>query len=324
MVALVVVDFTELQDLHGILTGGHGQHVTAVVTVVQVIVRVRHRLHTALHAGRVTPSHEECSASIASGLSMKQHLGGASVDHRRGPDGHDSGFGVELSVSQHRLMLLNAHIQRHVVTLGPATQGRQPQNGVVEATLQQHLAPSAHQIGVTGMGGVTCLEGEHGVRLLVLELLHDLRRSEPPLIQTVIVTNALHQLDLSANEPVSSAVNVLDVRVAVVDHTVQAAHDLFFAIGVYLRVTQHSQEVTVLAHQSHRSHSIGACLAVNLVFDGFLGVLSARQHDGHRHRHSLRGHAVKVLHVGLLAVELFGAREVMRIHQNRVEVDSLQ
>mmetsp|Transcript_25990 Transcript_25990/g.40891 ORF Transcript_25990/g.40891 Transcript_25990/m.40891 type:complete len:442 (-) Transcript_25990:191-1516(-) len=188
----VVVHLGEAQQVEVLAqAGGHLQHVPAVVAVVQVVVRVGQGQLRALHARGVAAHHEVGRAAVAPALGVEDHLRGARVHHGRGPDGHHRPGRVQHALLQHRHVLLHAHIQGHIVLLGPAAQRGQPEHRVLVPLAQQPVAALLHQVGVARVRGVPRLEGVHDVRVLLGELRAQLLQRQAVLVQAIVVADAL-------------------------------------------------------------------------------------------------------------------------------------
>ena len=165
--------------------------------------------------------------------------------------------------------------------------------------------------------GVARLEGVHGIRPLGLELVHKLRGGLAPLIQAIIVADAIEQLHLPADQPVPARVDVLNVRMAVVDGAEHARHDLLLAVGVHLRTAQNGHGVPHLGHQRH-----GARIGI---VDRLLGVVGTGQGDGDAHADALGGLLLgKAAEIGRLLVDPRIAGQIVRIDEEGVEVQRLQ
>jgi len=70
-----------------------------------------------------------------------------------------------------------------------------------------------HEQSVTVVDGIAQLEGEHRVRLQLLEASAQLGRREAVLVQSVAPGHAAQHLQVSARQPVPAAQDLLDVRV---------------------------------------------------------------------------------------------------------------
>ena len=245
---------------------------------------------------------------------MELHLGGARVDHRRRPDGHHRPVGVELARRHHLVVLLDAHVEGHVRRLGPATERREPQHGVLVPLGHQPLARVLHQEGVTGVRRVARLEGVDDVGALASERRLELVDSEAVLVKAVVVLDAAEQLDLAAEAVrLARREHVLDVRVVVVVRAPSAVDDLARAVLVQLGRAQDGKRLAGGAGERHRGGL--ADLAAREVGD--------RQDDRHRHRDALLGELG--LHpVGGLPLEVpLHARVVVRVREHRVEPELL-
>lgn len=64
--------------------------------------------------------------------------------------------------------------------------------------------------------------------------------------QERFLPDAVEQLDLPADKPITARVDVLDVRVSRVDNAEYSGHDLLLPVGVDLEVVDHSHSLTVL------------------------------------------------------------------------------
>ena len=115
------------------------------------------------------------------------------------------------------LVLSDANIERNVIFLGPATEGAQPQDGLLVALCTKILTGTPHEVGMASMSGISRLEGIHSIGALGLELLGKLLGSLTPLVQAIIVTDAVQQLDFTTDEIITTTGNVLDVGVTGID-----------------------------------------------------------------------------------------------------------
>mmetsp|Transcript_28426 Transcript_28426/g.59660 ORF Transcript_28426/g.59660 Transcript_28426/m.59660 type:complete len:725 (-) Transcript_28426:86-2260(-) len=253
---------------------------------------------------------------------MELNFGGTGVDHGSGPDGHDGLGGIESSgVFQTRvqnlLMLLDTHIQRNVILLRPSTQRTQPKHRILETLPLQVLSSTPHQIRMTGMSGVPSLEGVDGICALVLELLHELLGSFAPLVQSVVVSNAIEEFDFPTDEVISAFVNFLDVGMSHVDDSKHAGDDFFLAVGVDFGVAENGHDVSHLGGERHG--------VVRRGFDGRFGVGGTGQGDGDGHGDAM-GRAVgfEMLEVGGGRVDILVIGEVERIDEDGVEVKDFQ
>jgi hypothetical protein len=134
---------------------------------------------------------------------------------------------VQLARSHHLLVLLDAHVERHVGLLRPPAERREPQHGVLVAAVHQ-LAPRVlHQKGVASVRRVARLEGVHGVGALLFEGGAQLVRGEAVVVEAVAVRDLTEELDLTAErEVLARRKQLLHVRVLVVDDTPRAHEQL--------------------------------------------------------------------------------------------------
>ena len=70
-------------------------------------------------------------------LTSCTYLSRSRVHHRGRPDGKHSPGRVKHALVKHSLVLLHTHVQRHVVSLGPSSQRRQPQHRVLVSSLHE-------------------------------------------------------------------------------------------------------------------------------------------------------------------------------------------
>ena len=99
------------------------------------------------------------------------------------------------------------------------------------------------------MRGIARLEREDHVGALFLERrVHFLRR-QAILVQPVVVRHLLPHLDLAPDEPVAARVYVVYVRVAHVNGSETARHDLLLAVLVHLRGPEDGQSAAVLVDE---------------------------------------------------------------------------
>mmetsp|Transcript_53937 Transcript_53937/g.142010 ORF Transcript_53937/g.142010 Transcript_53937/m.142010 type:complete len:478 (-) Transcript_53937:1889-3322(-) len=120
VVLLVVVHLLEAEELHVAHAGRRHEDIAAVVGVVEVVALVGAR--RVGHARRVAPHGEEGGARDAARLGVELHLGRPGVDHGRRPDGHDGPVRVQLARRHHLVVLLDAHVERHIRRLRPAAE----------------------------------------------------------------------------------------------------------------------------------------------------------------------------------------------------------
>ena len=66
------------------------------------------------HAGRVPPDHKKLRAGHLPRPRVELDLRRPRVHHRSGPDGEDGRGLVEHPLREHGLVLLDAHVERHV------------------------------------------------------------------------------------------------------------------------------------------------------------------------------------------------------------------
>mmetsp|Transcript_8887 Transcript_8887/g.16890 ORF Transcript_8887/g.16890 Transcript_8887/m.16890 type:complete len:819 (-) Transcript_8887:890-3346(-) len=313
---LVVVHLGEGEDLHLAETRRRLQHVAPVVAVVEVAARghLARRLG-ALDAGGVAPGDEEARADVAAGLAVPLDLGGAGVDHGGRPDGHD-GVGGEHTFLDDDLVLVDAHVERHVVGLGPAAERREPEQRLLVAHRVQLASSILHEVGVSGVSRVTRLESVHGISTGGNEALAELGRGETVVVHAIVVADALEELDLTAEEVGSTLEHLLDVRVLGVDASEDARDDLLLAVVVDLRIRQHSH---ALARRGDEGDGFFA-------LDHLLGGGGDGQDDGHRHVDAVAQLQLGgvVIVVGLLLSEVGVAREVEWVDEHRVVVQGLQ
>ena len=214
-------------------------------------------------------------------------------------------------------MLSDANIEWDVILLGPTTERAEPQHGLL-VTLSPKVLPSApHEVGMASVGGISCLEGIHSIGTLGLELLRQLLGGLAPLVQTIVVADAVQQLHFAADQVIAAAVNVLDVGMAGVDGAKHAGDDLLLAVVVHLRI---AEDGNGLAHL--RNEGDGALVRA---LNGRLGERGTGQGDGDRHADTLRGLTIgEVGKVGLRLVTEGIAGEVEGVDQDGVEVDGLE
>lgn len=135
-------------------------------------------------------------------------------------------------------MLSDANIERNVILLGPATEGAEPQDGLLVALSTKILTGTPHEVGMASVGGISRLEGIHGIGTLGLELLGKLLSSLTPLVQAIIVTDAVQELDFTTDEVISAAGNVLDIGMTGINDTKHTSNNLLLAVVVNFGVAK--------------------------------------------------------------------------------------
>mmetsp|Transcript_4171 Transcript_4171/g.12317 ORF Transcript_4171/g.12317 Transcript_4171/m.12317 type:complete len:291 (+) Transcript_4171:1044-1916(+) len=173
VVALVVEELVEGDQSHQPVfeDGGHLEHISRMLPLVEVIVGMPQCLGRALDARGVPSHHEEGCPSIATARSVKLHLGGACVDHGSRPDRHDGCLWIQHTLINDGLVLLDTDVQRHVVILGPTTKWGEPEQGTLESLLPHLLQAGLHEIGMPCVRRIPRLERVNHIRTLGLELL---------------------------------------------------------------------------------------------------------------------------------------------------------
>mmetsp|Transcript_13385 Transcript_13385/g.34856 ORF Transcript_13385/g.34856 Transcript_13385/m.34856 type:complete len:274 (-) Transcript_13385:1295-2116(-) len=267
------------------------------------VVALRGALCRARHARRVAPDDEEGRAADPPRLGVELHLRRPGVDHRRRPDRHDRRLLVQHTLLNHRLVLLDAHVERHVRGLRPAAERREPQHGVAVPPLLELALRVSHQERVPGVRRVARLEGEDGVGVAPSELAAQLVHREPELVEAVVVLDLAKQLDLSAHEPVARRADEGDVRVIGILHTEAARDDLLLPVLIHLRVAHNRER---LAGRVVQSDGVG-------LLDLPLGEVGDRQDYGHGH-----GDAHRRVRLGVQPIRLpldvpRHPREVVRV-----------
>mmetsp|Transcript_12774 Transcript_12774/g.19307 ORF Transcript_12774/g.19307 Transcript_12774/m.19307 type:complete len:452 (+) Transcript_12774:1276-2631(+) len=253
---------------------------------------------------------------------MELDLSRTSVDHRSRPNRHNSGGRVKSSRMrqtslQNLLMLLNPDIQRHIIALGPSSQRTQPQDRILVTLGLQILTSGLHQVGMPSVCGVSRLEGIHGIRTLGLELVHKLRGSLTPLIESIIVTNAIEQFNFTTNQPVATRVNILNVRMTIINDTKHTRDNLLLAVAVDFRIAKNGNRLSHLSHQSDGVHTG--------IFNRLLGKTSAGKSDRDAHADTLRRLLLgKVAKVRLFLVDHGVSSQIIRIDEDGVEMKRLQ
>mmetsp|Transcript_1546 Transcript_1546/g.2635 ORF Transcript_1546/g.2635 Transcript_1546/m.2635 type:complete len:613 (+) Transcript_1546:858-2696(+) len=316
VVLFVVVDLGEGQNLHLSEAWRGLQHVAAVVSIVEVAAD-RHLVLVLgpLDSCGVAAGDEEASPDVAAGFAVPLYLGRAGVDHRRRPDGHD-GVPRKHAFLDDDVVLVDPHVERHVVVLGPASEGGEPE----ERLLVPHgleLAPGVlHEEGVARVSGVARLEGVNRVGAGVDEFLAQLGGGEAVLVESVVVLDRRKERDFSSDEVAATVHDDLDVRVVGVVAAEQPSDNLLLSVLVDFGVGQHGDGLAGWGDQGDR---LGAA-------DDPLARLVDRKH--HRHRHvdtvaHLELGAV-VVEVGHLLVEALVAGQVELVDQQGVEVERLQ
>mmetsp|Transcript_4473 Transcript_4473/g.12915 ORF Transcript_4473/g.12915 Transcript_4473/m.12915 type:complete len:775 (+) Transcript_4473:4268-6592(+) len=281
-----------------------------------------HGVGRSLHSGGIAAHHKITRTGTATRLGVEFHLGWTGVDHGRRPDGHDRRLGIETTGVgdtglEDLFVLLDADVEWHVVRFGPSSEGTQPEHGFLVSLASEILSGRLHQIGMAGVGGVARLEGVHGIGALVLEFLHQLGGGLSPLVQAVVVSDSIEQLNLATNQVISTHVNVADVGMVRIDHTVHARHDFFLAILVDLDVSHNGDRV------SHSRHQGNVTLAGG--FDPPLGVVTNGEGDRNGHADTVAGTIFgKVVEIGLGLESELVSGNVERIDQDTVEVKGLQ
>ena len=215
------------------------------------------------------------------------------------------------------LVLSDANIERNVILLGPATEGAEPQDGLLVALSTKILTGTSHEVGMTSVGGISRLESIHGIGTLGLKLLRQLLGSLTPLVQAIIVTDAVQQLDFTTDQVITAAGNVLDVGMAGINNAKHTRNNLLLAVVVHLRITEDGNGLSHL-----RDKGDGALLGT---LNSSLGVGGAGQGDGDGHTDTLRGLTIgEVGKVGLSLMTKGIAGEVEGIDEDGVEVDRLE
>mmetsp|Transcript_44676 Transcript_44676/g.107727 ORF Transcript_44676/g.107727 Transcript_44676/m.107727 type:complete len:204 (-) Transcript_44676:1751-2362(-) len=176
------------------------------------------------------------------------------IDHWSWPNGHDGRSWIQAtwmvcSHFQDFFMLLDANIQRNIVRLGPTTQWRQPQDGILVSLTFQVFSSRFHQVGVTCMSGVSGLKGIDSIGTLVVKFLKQFGDCLAPLIQSIIVDNPLEQFNLTTNQIISSGIDIFNVRMSHVNRSKHASHNLFLAVFINLDIAQNGNH---LAHSRHQ------------------------------------------------------------------------
>mmetsp|Transcript_13155 Transcript_13155/g.27294 ORF Transcript_13155/g.27294 Transcript_13155/m.27294 type:complete len:208 (+) Transcript_13155:1428-2051(+) len=207
---------------------------------------------------------------------MELNFGWPSVHHGRWPNCHDGCFRIQAtwvicSRGQNLFMLLHSDIQRNIVFFGPAAQWTQPQNGLFVTLLAQIFTRRSHEVSMSGMGGISSLKCIDSVGSLVLEFLHELLGSLSPLVQSVVVPNAIQQFDFSSNQIVTTSINVFNVGMLHINNTKHARNNFFLSVFIYFRVAENGHRLSHLRDEGDR---MGAS-------NCFLRVGRTRQCDGH-------------------------------------------
>mmetsp|Transcript_1419 Transcript_1419/g.4125 ORF Transcript_1419/g.4125 Transcript_1419/m.4125 type:complete len:381 (-) Transcript_1419:1544-2686(-) len=269
IVSDVVHHFHKAQHLHVADAGRVLEDIPTMVSIVKVIVLVGNSLVRSLHTRRVTADNEIGRTGRSARLGVELNLRRAGVNHRSGPDSHDSSFGIKTtgvgsSGLKNLLVLSDTNIEWDVILLGPATEGAKPQDRLLVALSPKVLPGAPHEVGMSGVGGIPRLEGIHGIGTLGLELLRQLLGGLAPLVQTIVVADAVQQLNFATDQVIAAAVNVLDVRMTGVNDAKHTGDDLLLAVVVHLRIAEDGNGLSHL-----RNEGDGALLGA---LNGRLGV----------------------------------------------------
>ena len=82
------------------------------------------------------------------------------------------------------------------------------------------------------MSGVASLKGIDCICILRFEFFHEFRGGLAPLIQSIVVCDTIQQFHITANQVVTTLVNLLDVGVSHVNDSKHTSDNFFFAIVV--------------------------------------------------------------------------------------------
>eukprot|EP00048_Salpingoeca_helianthica_P016651 m.233462 g.233462 ORF g.233462 m.233462 type:complete len:612 (+) comp19158_c0_seq1:183-2018(+) len=243
---LVICSHDKRNDLQPFQPGCHLQHGLSMVGIIQIDVLVG----GVGHAGRVTAHNVVVCACVHASLGVPLHLRWPRVQHRAGEDRNESGIRVQHALTQDTVMLSHAHGQRHVVVLGPAAEGVQQQQRLLESALQQHLVCVLHEEGVTVVDGIAQLKGKDSIGTALGELGPKLVGSEAVVVQAVVPGDALQHLQVAAHQPLAVRVDLCNVRVARVAGAKLPARPLLLAGCKELGLLKNGHGL-VLVDESH-------------------------------------------------------------------------
>mmetsp|Transcript_3943 Transcript_3943/g.8698 ORF Transcript_3943/g.8698 Transcript_3943/m.8698 type:complete len:753 (+) Transcript_3943:855-3113(+) len=318
----IVHDLDETEHLHASNSRRVLEDISSMITIVKIIIGMSHSELRSLHTSRIATNNKVRSTSGAARFGVELDLRGAGVDHGRGPNSHDSGVRVKSSRVvktrvEYFLMLLHPHIKWHIVFLCPSSQRTQPEHRLLVSLLLQVLSGTLHEVGMSSVGRISRLESVHGIGALFLELIHDFSGSLTPLIKSIVVADAIEELDLSSNEVVSALVDLLDVRVTRIDDTEHSGDNLFLAVGVNFGVSEDGDDV---------AHLGGQCNSVlSRRLNGRLGILGTTEGDRNTHGNAIGGTmGLKIGKVGRASVNALILCQVERINKDGIEMQHFQ
>mmetsp|Transcript_34362 Transcript_34362/g.55764 ORF Transcript_34362/g.55764 Transcript_34362/m.55764 type:complete len:278 (+) Transcript_34362:1366-2199(+) len=226
----------------------------------------------ALDACRVAAGDEEASSDVATRLAVPLDLCWPCIKHRGGPNSHHGVGGKHPFLNDH-LVLVDSHIERHVVGLRPSSERREPEERFLVAHGFELTTGILHEIGVTSVRWVTGLERIDCVGSRCNESLAKLFWGEAILVKTVVVPNAFQEFDFTPKQVRARCHHHFDVGVVGVHASEDTGNDLFFAVVVDLRVGEHGYRLAGWCGQGHLSRG------ANELF----GRGSDRKDDGDRH-----------------------------------------
>mmetsp|Transcript_29035 Transcript_29035/g.43631 ORF Transcript_29035/g.43631 Transcript_29035/m.43631 type:complete len:319 (-) Transcript_29035:1243-2199(-) len=293
-----------------------------MIAIIQIIIRMSHCQFGSLHSSRITPNNKVRSTSRSTRFSMKLYFSGSSVYHGCRPDSHDCLSWVETSRMfkagiQHLFVLLHPHIQRNIIFLGPPTQRTQPKYRILVSLLLQVFTSTSHQIGMPRMSRVTCLECINSICTLFTKFIHEFTCRFAPLVQPIIVFDAIQQFNFTTNQIITTLVDFLNVGMTHINHTKHTSGNFFLTIGINFRIAQYSHNVPHLCRQCHST--------VWRIVNRRLGILCTTQGNGNTHRYTIGGTELrKLFKVGSTRMRILIIRQIERIDQNGIEMKHFQ
>lgn len=233
-----------------------------------------------LDTSGVTSSNKVGDASVNTGRSVPEDFGGATVVHRRGPDGEDSVIRVEGSVVEEGLMLSHSEVKRNIIILAPATERMEEEDGVLVAQFDKLFTGILEEENVTIVERVADLEGIDGISLLFLDLLLDLVGGKSVLIESIVELNVFEERHgFSGYEEFTLSEDGGSAGVFLGEGTENTGTDFFLAVLEEGGLVDDSEDLVADSGASD-SNSIGA-------FEFFLLGSSDVLGDGNREEMSL-------------------------------------
>mmetsp|Transcript_42611 Transcript_42611/g.166354 ORF Transcript_42611/g.166354 Transcript_42611/m.166354 type:complete len:262 (+) Transcript_42611:980-1765(+) len=246
-----------------------------------------------LHPSRITTNNVVLTSGVHSGLGVPLDLGGSSVQHRARENSDDSCLWVQNALLQDGLVLHNSFLQGNIICLNLSTYLMYEKDRVLVAHLQQVLTAGCHQKRVTVVNRVSKLEDEHSVRTTFLELSLEFSGRKTIIVQAVFVANTVEHFQVTPNKPVSTGVNLVDVRVPSISNAERPRCSLLLVVPENLAIAHYRDDLPTGRPKSN----------LPSLFNLSLVIIIDSQNNGHGHvRHSaiFLPDAVKVQHLHVL------------------------